>query len=483
MTIRRRLTISNILIILLPVLLAIVICLGCMNVIWTWTTSGGGSGFADSQEFYDVCQSISREVEEAMRAADDERDFARQLQAVCRDLEDDSMRLVIRSDGEKLFDYGEEAQVDADLLEAVRALDEQGFVSTDERALYARTVEIGSSGYRILLYGSMVELTYHALGRFVLAAVLIFVVFILLVIVLANRFMQHFVLRRIQEPVSQLTAGVAHIRDGDLDYRINYAERDEFYQVCADFNEMAVRLKTSVEQTQRNEENRKELLAGISHDLRSPLTAIKACTEALLDGVVGDQETQQAYLQLILSRTDTIIYLVSQLFTLSKMEMGELPVSFCDLLLDEVIQDCVKEMQGEYRQRGLCLLTGQMVHAPVSADPDQLRRVLLNIMDNSVKYKTAGQGTLTISLQAGEGDFLLTLQDDGPGVPEEALEKLFQTFYRGDAARRNPEQGSGLGLAIAAAMIHGMHGSICAQNVQPHGLAILIRLPERGASA
>ena len=225
MTIRKRLTVSGILMVLVPVLLAAAIGSGCIYIIWTWTVEGGGAGFADSQEFYDVCESISGEVEAALREAGGDLRGSRRLQAICREIEEEAMRLVIRSGGEALLDSGEAMPSDTALLEAVRLLGDHGFVSDADRALYARTVETGDTGYRILLYGTRTEQTWHALGRFVAAAALLFAVLILLIILLANRFLTAFVFRSVMQPIAQLTEGVAHIRDGDLDYRIVYPQK------------------------------------------------------------------------------------------------------------------------------------------------------------------------------------------------------------------------------------------------------------------
>lgn len=131
------------------------------------------------------------------------------------------------------------------------------------------------------------------------ASVIVILLTIFLSILLTNRFLIRFVFRKIERPLDILTKGVHEIRDGNLDYRIHYDGNDEFLPVCEDFNEMAERLKTSVCQIQRQERSRKELVAGISHDIRSPLTSITAYVEGLLDGIARTPEAQRQYLETI----------------------------------------------------------------------------------------------------------------------------------------------------------------------------------------
>ena len=290
---------------------------------------------------------------------------------------------------------------------------------------------------------------------------------------MTNRFLTRFVVRKIEEPLDLLSEGACRLGDGDLDYRIAYDGKDEFAPVCGAFNEMAARLKESVGRTRRDEESRKELLAGISHDLRSPLTSIRAYVEGLLDGVAKTEEAKQRYLRTIHTKAEDIDRLVSQLFLYSKLDLEGAPMEMRLIRLDEFITSFVEEAALDSRTHGLEITAEQLSPVTVSADPGQLRRVLSNILENSIKYKNKEIGHLRITL---EESGRLVLADGGPGVPEDALPKLFDVFYRSDPARKNPAGGSGLGLAIASKAVHGMGGTIRAYNVPNGGLAIEITL-------
>ncbi|GHU77973.1 hypothetical protein AGMMS49992_27380 [Clostridia bacterium] len=144
---------------------------------------------------------------------------------------------------------------------------------------------------------------------------LLFMAGVVLIIYFTNRFLTKFVFRKIEQPLDMLSQGVRQIKNGNLDHRIEYEGQDEFQPVCEDFNEMAVRLKTSVDETLKNEQSRKELIAGISHDLRSPLTSIKAYVEGLIDGVAVTPEAQREYLHTIKTKTDDISKMVHSSFS------------------------------------------------------------------------------------------------------------------------------------------------------------------------
>jgi signal transduction histidine kinase len=296
----------------------------------------------------------------------------------------------------------------------------------------------------------------------------------------SNRFLTKFIFRKIEQPLNLLAGGVRQISEGNLNHKIIYTENDEFKPICEDFNNMAERLKISDEEIQKNEENRKELLAGISHDLRSPLTSIKAFVEGLLDGVANTPEAQQEYLQIIKQKTEDINNMVSQLFYYSKMDMGNYPIDPEKLNLAKELSDFVDASQEEYKTKGLLI---EIKNAPnnkyIFADPLQLRRVFANILSNSAKYKEKETAKASIYCTVNDGVAKIIFEDDGPGVSENALEKIFDVFYRTDPSRNNPHKGSGLGLAITSKVLEQMNGKIYAENISEGGLRVIIEIPEK----
>jgi len=313
------------------------------------------------------------------------------------------------------------------------------------------------------------------------AAIIIVIVIVAFIAILyvTNRFLTRFVFSKIKQPLDLLSGGTREISSGNLDYRIAYDQEDEFKPVCEDFNSMAARLKASVEEVQRDEHNRKELLAGISHDLRSPLTSIKGFVEGLIDGVAATPEAQREYLGIIRQKTDDINNMVSKLFLYSKLDMGDYPTNPENLTIGEEINDLLNACKEDYKTRGLTIVTtGLQAGYRVVADPVQLGSIIINILDNSAKYKEKETARMEVRCERENGVVRVTFDDDGPGVPEEALPMLFDVFFRSDPSRSNARQGSGLGLAIAAKAAARMNGRIAAENRAEGGLRIVLEIPE-----
>lgn len=302
--------------------------------------------------------------------------------------------------------------------------------------------------------------------------------------VLTNRFLSEFVFKKIEQPLAVLSDGVRQISAGNLDYRIVYTENDEFRQICDNFNGMAEHLKSSIEEVQKNERNRKELLSGISHDLRSPLTSIKAFVEGLQDGVAATPDAQREYLAVIRQKTDDIINIVSQLFLYSKMDMGNYPASPERLDIGKELADFVAASREEYRAGGLRIEMADMPDGKyIFADPVQLCSIFTNILSNSAKYKHKDVAAAAVRCESRDKMVRVVFEDDGPGVPEDTLPKLFEAFYRGDPSRSNPHQGSGLGLAIAQKAVERMEGRIYARNLERGGLRVVLEIPEMEGEA
>ena len=471
MTIKRRLFLSNVLMIVVPALVTALTGLLCMVMVVSVLRQGSGLGYEEGGELAWIGRTCREVLQEAPADSG-----SREIRQIVSLLDGSAMRLVLTEDGRPVYTFGTEQADDARLMQSAESLDcDPVQVSTGSRGIYLTRLTYQGRTMQLALFGTPGEHT----GEEVKAAVALSALLILLAIVLSilatNRFLTRFVLRRVEEPLDLLAAGVRRIGEGDLDFRIAYAGKDEFAPVCGAFNEMAARLKESVERTRRDEESRKELLAGISHDLRSPLTSIRAYVEGLLDGVAQTEESKQRYLRTIRTKAEDIDRLVSQLFLYSKLDLEGVPMEMRPIRLDAFVAGFAEEAALDSRTRGLEITAEQLTPVTVSADPEQLRRVLSNILENSIKYKAKETGRFRITL---EESGRLTLADDGPAVPEEALPKLFDVFYRSDPARKNPAGGSGLGLAIAAKAVQGMGGTVRAFNVPGGGLAIEITLPK-----
>ena len=322
--------------------------------------------------------------------------------------------------------------------------------------------------------------SYHH-DSFMIIGILVIAIFIILISVV-NNYLTHRMTKRIIQPLAPLNEGVRQIHDSNFAYRIDYQANDEFRPVCDAFNEMAAKLETSTAQQKKDEANRRELIAGISHDLRTPLTSIKGYLEGIETGVATTPEMREKYFAIIKNKAADMEHIIEQLFLFSKLDMDEFPLAMRQVDISRVVCDMVEDSAGEYASRGLAVQFGEMpenIH--VNADVLMLRNVIINILENSAKYKTLEHGQMEISAAVVGNSVLLRLADNGPGVDAEMLPKLFDVFYRTDPSRS--KLGSGLGLAISVKIIERMGGSIHAELPTAGGLAIVIRLPRQQGAA
>lgn len=281
-------------------------------------------------------------------------------------------------------------------------------------------------------------------------------------------------------PVERLRNMADAISQGDLDHPVPILSRDEIGDTCQAFEKMRLQLRAARDTRDKYDKNRKELLAGISHDLSTPLTKIEGYASGILDGIANTPEKERHYLGMIVDTSRHMASLVRTLFLFSKLDLGQVPFHWEDVDVAAYLKDYIGEQADHFHQQGLDVtFQSSLDKAVISMDRQQFQRVIENILGNSLKYKDQAVGHLAITLtDGGEGAYLLSFADDGCGVEEEELPKLFESFYRTDKARTNVAKGSGLGLAVVQQIVHAMKGKIWAQATVPKGLTICISLPK-----
>jgi len=316
---------------------------------------------------------------------------------------------------------------------------------------------------------------YHTRGwssLFLLASIAIFVLFISII----NSILTYRMIKNITKPLDILTSGVNQIHEKNFAHRIEYTADDEFRPVCEAFNQMAAQLEASTERRLKDEANRRELLAGISHDLRTPLTTINGYLDGLESGVASTPEMRKKYFHTIKNKTVDMNHIIEQLFFFSKLDMDEFPFSPARFELTRALSDMVEEFAEEYAMRGLEIFNNvSHQNVFVNIDVSHFRRVVINILENSVKYKEKETGRMEINSSVDNNFIQLKFADNGPGVSRDMLPNLFSAFYRADPSRHT--KGSGLGLAISEKIIERSGGTIYAENAGSGGLVIVICLP------
>jgi signal transduction histidine kinase len=226
------------------------------------------------------------------------------------------------------------------------------------------------------------------------------------------------------------------------------------------------------------EDNRKALLANISHDLKTPITAISNCIEGLKDGIADTPEKQHKYYDMIQKKAFDMNRLIEELFLFSKLDLRKMPFHIEPVELSSYINEFVEELRHDPHLQDIRMAVKNEGNKPlfVMADREKLRRVLSNIVDNSVKHMDKKDKTIEIELMDGSDEVTVKIRDNGSGIDAASLPRIFERFYREDRSRNADTGGSGLGLAIVEQIIAEHGGRVWAESVASEGLSLYFTL-------
>ena len=299
----------------------------------------------------------------------------------------------------------------------------------------------------------------------------------IVVIVLLNLAFTRYQVKQLLQPVEELTEAAQRVERGELSQPLNYGKQDEFTAVFTAFDHMQEHLLAEREKNAAYERARTDLVSGISHDLRTPLTSVKGYLKGLRDGVANTPEKQRQYVDIAYRKACDMDVLLQRLFYFSKMETGALPIFLERADLGEFVRKFAVEAGRELAEKGgTVTVKGAPAPHPVRIDTEQMVRVLSNLTNNAVQYAGAEPLTLTLTVWRERDRERLRFADNGRGVPEDQLPHLFEQFWRGDQARTSRGgEGSGLGLYIVKYIIEAHGGTVTARN--DHGLVFEIALP------
>ncbi|MFU2017081.1 ATP-binding protein [Peribacillus butanolivorans] len=289
--------------------------------------------------------------------------------------------------------------------------------------------------------------------------------------------LNYLVSRSIIKPISVLKEGAKRIKSGDLNFEIKATSNDEIGQLNRTFDEMRIKLKESVTIQLQYEENRKELLSNISHDLKTPITSIIGYVEGIKDGVANTPQKMEKYLSTVYLKAKDMDSLIDELFLFSKLDLKKEPFTFETIELDKYMRDYVDELHLDLLQQGIQIELHIMYKLiNVTADIEKLKRVLANLISNCVKYTNKEKKNIAISLHEGPYDVVVQVTDNGQGIEPSALPYIFDRFYRAEQSRNSQTGGSGLGLAIAKQIIHEHGGDIWATSEIGKGTSVFFSL-------
>ena len=272
------------------------------------------------------------------------------------------------------------------------------------------------------------------------------------------------VYRSIAVPLVKLKKATQNIKEGNLDFVLDVEGNDEFSELCQDFEEMRRRLKESTEEKNLIEKENKELISNISHDLKTPITAVKGYIEGIMDGVADTPEKMDRYVRTIYNKTNEMDHLINELTFYSKIDTNRIPYTFSKLNVEDYFADCAEEVGLELETRGIELVYANYVEKDVMviADGEQIRRVIHNIISNAIKYMDKPKGIIQIRIK-DVGDFIqIEIEDNGKGIGPKDLPYIFDRFYRTDVSRNSSKGGSGIGLSIVKKILEDHGGKVWA---------------------
>lgn len=294
---------------------------------------------------------------------------------------------------------------------------------------------------------------------------------VLVILALTAGLLILWIYRGVAIPLGRMKIATQNIKDGNLDFELEVETEDEIGQLCRDFEEMRIRLKESTSEKVENDKRSKELISNISHDLKTPITAIKGYVEGIMDGVADTPEKMERYIRTIYNKANDMDMLINELTLYSKIDSNRIPYNFSPISVNDYFDDCAMDLNMDLEARNIKFDYLNYVHADVKiiADAEQLKRVINNIVSNSIKYMDKQQKTIHLRVK-DVGDFVqVEIEDNGKGIGAKELPHIFERFYRTDASRNSATGGSGIGLSIVKKIIEEHGGKIWATSKEGTG--------------
>lgn len=294
---------------------------------------------------------------------------------------------------------------------------------------------------------------------------------IILILVFTALAITWWIYKGIVAPIHKLEEAAQNIKEGNLDFTVEVENDDEIGRLFQNFEEMRQRLKESAEEKLESEKENRILVSNISHDLKTPITAIKGYVEGIMDGVADTPEKMDKYIRTIYSKANDMDRLINELTIYSQIDTNRIPYNFNKINVADYFDDCVEELglELEAQNIGLSYFDYADDGVMIIADPEQLKRVIDNIISNSVKYMDKEHGLINIRIK-DVGDFIqIEIEDNGKGIAQKDLPYIFDRFYRTDASRNSAIGGSGIGLSIVRKIVEDHGGKIWATSKEATG--------------
>ena len=290
---------------------------------------------------------------------------------------------------------------------------------------------------------------------------------VVLILALTAMIMVVWIYGSIISPIHKLQEAAKNVEEGNLNFEIKPEKDDELGELMQAFEKMRIRLRDNAEEKLKSDRESKELISNISHDLKTPITAIKGYVEGIRDGVADTPEKMDKYIGTIYNKANEMDTLINELTLYAKIDTNRIPYNFAPLSVNDYFNDCAEDIEMELDSKNVEFgyfnyVKGNQKNVRIIADPEQLKRVINNIISNSLKYMEREHGLINLRVK-DVGDFIqVDLEDNGKGIAAKDLPNIFDRFYRTDASRNSSKGGSGIGLSIVKKIIEDHGGKIWA---------------------
>lgn len=468
MKFKTRLQVTFISIILLPLLLT-VLAFMIIGIYMTHVQKGYGLRDLDysmmSDNLQDLVGDVDRMYEGLLKQVrEDPKAFEDlgYLEKMNAELERRSAYLLVRK-GDEVY-YSGNAKAGALLPKLPRyqeiGLDEDGGYYFNHLDRYVKQIDFlfadGSAG-SLFVIAKMQPLISKKLLVYMFIAIVMILIF-------TSIMLTKWIRKGVFAPITELNVAMQKIKDGNFDYALGTDVEGEIGDLYRNYEDMRLRLKESAEEKKANDGKNKELISNISHDLKTPITAIKGYVEGIMDGVADSPEKMDKYIRTIYNKANDMDKLINELTTYSSIDNNRIQYNFQRINVAEYFGDCVEEVGVELESRNIKLNYENLVDPKtmVIADAEQLKKVINNIISNSVKYMDKPNGRICIRILDRDDSFQVEIEDNGKGIPQKDLQRIFERFYRTDASRNSAQGGSGIGLSIVKKIIEDHGGYIWA---------------------
>ncbi|MDL2295469.1 HAMP domain-containing histidine kinase [Lachnospiraceae bacterium OttesenSCG-928-E19] len=304
------------------------------------------------------------------------------------------------------------------------------------------------------------------------------IIAILIILALTAIVMMLWVYGGIIRPVEKMQEAAKNIKEGNLDFEIEAEKNDELGSLCNEFEDMRKRLKFNAEEKLQFDRQSKELISNISHDLKTPITAIKGYVEGIMDGVADTPEKMDKYIRTVYNKANEMDRLINELTFYSQIDTHRIPYNFNPILVKDFFNDCAEELSLDMAGKDIEFGYFNYIedNPKIIADAEQLRRVMNNIISNAVKYMDKKRKIINLRVKDKDDFIQVEIEDNGKGIASKDLANVFDRFYRTDASRNSMQGGSGIGLSIVKKIVEEHGGNIWATSKDKEGTTILFVL-------